>query len=132
MGNSTSLKDRAEAYFMHANEITLKEGRKWLDVDKVGDDLGLPAHEARILAQLLIDRGWLMEHPIPLEGAPKVRITMEGLYALDKLREPWISRWAEKHPRMLALLGWTIGVASTVTGAILIEYLKRTFWPPTP
>jgi hypothetical protein len=130
MADSTeSLQDRYERYAMHAEELSQKE-KTWLDVDKVGADLGISQLESRKVADLLIDAGWVTPHPSEFPESPKIRMTKTGFDEVAKLCWPWHRRWIDKNR---ALFGWIVGiltgVAGAVVGALLIEYFKRLFWP---
>jgi hypothetical protein len=92
---------------MHIEELTVFAGKekKWLDVDAVGADLGFSSHDSRLLVDLLIDAGWVAEHPTQVPGAsPKIRMTKTGLDEVAKLRLPRPMRWLSKHAAIIALV----------------------------
>lgn len=109
------VQDRFERYAMRVEELSQQE-KKWLDVDKVGADLGLTTHDSRLLADLLADEGWVTLIYTDIGGPPKLRMVKRGFDEVAKLRWPTWRRWLDKHPSVKT--GVVAAVVSLVTACV--------------
>ena len=118
-----AVQDNFRRFAMRVEAMS-QQGEKWVDVDAVGEHLGLSSFESRRLADLLSDEGWVTT--LEVAGLVKLRLVKRGFDEVAKLRWPKWRRWLHTN----TVIGGAIagGVVAVLVN-LLVEFLKRRFWP---
>jgi hypothetical protein len=101
---------RLEAYAMRAEEMSqaLPPNEGGVEIDAVGQALGMTREEGRELATYLANLGWAKA---TFMSTPRLVLTPLGYREIRKLRWPRWRRWADRHGTLvIALAGLALGV----------------------
>ncbi len=105
---------------------TMSQEQKWIDVDSIGEGLGLSSHDSRQLADMLSEEGWITFLQGP-DGILKVKMTKHGFEGVAKLRLPAWRQWLDKHPSVKTAM---IGAGFAILGSLITTLLTHLLLSP--
>lgn len=107
---------------MHAERTTqgLPSFGGSVNVDTLGEQLGLSPSDSRNVAQYLQAIGWAVV------SEPNLTLTPLGFEEVARVRRPAWVRWLDRHPAAVGLFWMTlVSIASGVTYTVITYFLLR-------
>ncbi len=93
-----------------------------IEVDPIADKLGIPRDQGRQIAAYLSKIKWA--EVSFAKDKPELTLTDLGYEEIAKLRWNPLRRWLDRHGTTV----W-MGALSAVVASLVVEFLKRRFWP---